>query len=246
VGQVVFGPATTMTSDGPLQHSLHRTAGGRWINDDVESETGGGIVPVVYSRTNPINSVMWCTGMELFLLISDPWKVSLTTDHPNAGCFTAYPEVIRLLMDRDYRSEALGRVHVRARRESVLRDLDREYSLYEIAVISRAGPARALGLKDKGHLGIGADADIALYEEKDDKAEMFAKPRYVFKGGELVARDGAVVADPLGRTLFVAPRFDPGVEKHIRAHFEGAYTVSFENYAMSSHPAGREAEIACG
>lgn len=246
VGQLVFGSATTMTSDGPLQHSLHRTTGSKWINDDVEGETGGGIVPVFYKRTNPINAVMWLTGMELFLLIKDPWKVFLTTDHPNAGCFTSYPHVIKLLMDSDYRAEVLEGIHARAREGSALRDLKREYSLYEIAVISRAGPAQALGLRNKGHLGVGADADIAVYQEMDDKAEMFARPRYVFKGGTLVARDGTVIADPPGRTFSVAPAYDPGVEKDIRRHFEAAYTVSFENYSMLSQQVTHGEVIACG
>ena len=31
-----------------------------------------------------------------------------------------------------------------------------------VAVITRASPARLLGLKNKGHLGVGADADITL------------------------------------------------------------------------------------
>ena len=31
---------------------------------------------------------------------ADPWRVVLSTDHPNGGSFLAYPELIRLLMDR--------------------------------------------------------------------------------------------------------------------------------------------------
>ncbi|MFH0916485.1 MAG: formylmethanofuran dehydrogenase subunit A [bacterium] len=234
VGQVIFGPATTMTCDGPLQHGLHMSTHAKWINGDVEGETGGGIVPVLYKRTNPIHSVMWLTGLELYLLIQDPWRVFLTTDHPNAGCFTCYPEVIRLLMDRDYRAQALEGINARARGRALLPELDREYSLYEIAIISRAGPARALGLKNKGHLGIGADADIAVYQEVDDKEKMFARPRYVIKGGELVAGDGKVILDRPGRTFCVAPPYDPGIEEDIRAHFKDTYTVSFENYSVSS------------
>ena len=172
--------------------------------------------------------------MELYLLIEDPWRVFLTTDHPNAGCFTSYPEVIRLLMDRDYRAQALEGINARARGRALLPELDREYSLYEIAIISRAGPARALGLKNKGHLGIGADADIAVYLEEEDKEKMFARPRYVVKGGELVAGDGKVILDRPGRTFCVAPPYDPGIEEDIRAHFKDTYTVSFENYSVSS------------
>jgi len=245
VGQLVFGPATTMTSDGPLQHNLHNTMGGRWVNDDVESETGGGIVPVSYEPTNPINSVMWLTGLELFLLIDDPWRVYLTTDHPNAGVFVHYPQVIKLLMDSAYRAETFEGIHRRARKGALLPELKREYSLYDIAIVTRAGPARSLGLSRKGHLGPGADADVTVYEEKEDKEEMFARPRYVFKDGGLVVRDGELVAAPQGRTLHVAPSFDSAIEERIREHFREAYTVSFENYSVSEEELGRNETVPC-
>jgi formylmethanofuran dehydrogenase subunit A len=232
VGQLIFGNATTMTCDGPLQHALYQTTGHRWVNSDVESETGGGIVPITYKAGNPINGTMWLTGMELFLLIDDPWRVFLSTDHPNAGPFTSYPQVIKLLMDRDYRREMFESLNPRARRGALLPELDREYSLGEIAIISRAGPARALGLEHKGHLGVGADGDIAVYEECADKEAMFARPRYVYKGGELVARDGAVVKDVCGRAYSVAPDFDTGIEAELREHFKEMYTVSFDNYSV--------------
>ena len=74
----------------------------------------------------------------------------------------------------------------------MLPELDREYTLYEIAIITSAGPARALGLPQKGHLGVGADADVAIYNENPNAAEMFAYPRYVIKGGEVVIEEGEI------------------------------------------------------
>jgi formylmethanofuran dehydrogenase subunit A len=233
VGQIIFGEATTMTSDGPLQHRLHRETGNKWMNEDIENETGGGIVPVRFKRNNPINAVMWRTGLELFLLIDDPWQVFLTTDHPNGGPFFCYPHVIKLLMDRDFRAQAFDRIHRRGRKNALLPELAREYSLYEIAIITRAGPARALGLKNKGHLGLGADADITIYANLEDKEEMFARPKFVIKDGVVVARDGRIVCERPGRTLYVAPPYDPKIEEEIRAHFQASYTVSFDNYAIS-------------
>ena len=233
VGQIIFGEATTMTSDGPLQHRLHRETGNKWLNEDIENETGGGIVPVLFKRNNPINAVMWRTGLELFLLIDDPWQVFLTTDHPNGGPFFCYPHVIKLLMDRDFRAQAFERIHRRGRKNALLPELTREYSLYEIAIITRAGPARALGLKNKGHLGLGADADITIYADLADKEEMFARPKFVIKDGVVVACDGRIVCERLGRTLYVAPPYDPEIEKEIRSHFQESYTVSFDNYAIS-------------
>jgi formylmethanofuran dehydrogenase subunit A len=68
----------------------------------------------------------------------------------------------------------------------VLADLDREYTLSEIAIITSAGPARSLGLSQKGHRGPGADADVTIYHEKPEYGRLFTYPRYVIKSGEIV------------------------------------------------------------
>jgi formylmethanofuran dehydrogenase subunit A len=234
VGQIVFGPATTMTSDGPVQFRLNRRIGGKWVNDDIENTAGGGLVPLSYKRNNPLHCIMWLTGLELFLLIDDPWRVFLTTDHPNAGPFFRYPGVIKLLMDRDFRLEEFEKFPQRIRKNAILPELRREYTLYEIAIITRAGPARRLGLKNKGHLGLGADADVTIYAPHDDKEKMFARPRHVIKDGALVARDGRIVEERPGRTFYIEPPFESTIEQKIRAHFQEAYTVAFENFPISA------------
>jgi formylmethanofuran dehydrogenase subunit A len=245
VGQVVFGSATTLTSDGPLEYRLHQLSGDKWLNHDVEEETGGGVVPMIYRRRDPVNAIQWCIGLELFLLIEDPWRVFLTTDHPNGGPFTAYPEVIRLLMDRDHRAGVLKTLPARARNRTTLAALQREYSLYEIAVITRAGPARALGLARKGQLGVGADADIAVYAPHSDPTQMFSRARIVVKGGRVVLREGELVETLTGRTLHVAPPWDPQIEGELRTCFGRSYTVSFDNYAVQDEYAPNSEVVPC-
>ena len=191
VGQVMFGPAVTMTADGPVSAVLRDLDGGKWLNHDTEVETGCGIVPYRYRAGSYVHALQWGIGLELFLLGQDPWQVMLSTDHPNGGSFLSYPKLIRLLMDRAFREDQMGRANQRAiRRTALLDGLDREYTLNEIAIITRAAPARRLGLRDKGHLGIGADADVTVYHDRADREEMFATPRYVIKGGELAVEDG--------------------------------------------------------
>ncbi len=153
VGQVVFGDVTTMTADGPWQYRLHKLTGKKWVDSDVELEAGAGIVPYTFRKHNPVNAIQWAIGLELLLLIEDPWRIFLTTDHPNAGPFIFYPHIIKLLMDRDFREQIFSGCPKKAHKRTTLDGLRREYSLYEIAIITRAGTARALGLKNKGHLG---------------------------------------------------------------------------------------------
>jgi len=231
VGQVMFGPATTLTADAPVEHLLHASSGRKWVNVDIELETGCGIVPYAYKEKAALAALRWAVGLELFLLATDPWRVVLSTDHPNGGSFLSYPELIRLLMDRAYRDEQIKRVNAKLLKGSALADgLAREYTLNEIAIVTRAGPARLLGLTEKGHLGPGADADVTIYATGGDEATMFATPRYVLKGGTLVVEEGQLRRAPAGRRLAVRPAYDDAVLRDLKRYFDLHASVSFENY----------------
>jgi formylmethanofuran dehydrogenase subunit A len=233
VGQVMFGPATTVTADGPVEYLLHSSSGRKWVNLDIELETGCGIVPYTYQEKAAVSALQWAVGLELFLLASDPWRVILSTDHPNGGSFLSYPELIRLLMDRTYRDEQVKGVNQKLLAGSALTDgLAREYTLNEIAIITRAGPARLLGLTAKGHLGVGADADVTIYARDSNIATMFAAPRYVIKAGTVVVEEGHLRRAPEGRRLHVRPGYDVAVERDIKAYFDRYSSVSFENYPV--------------
>jgi len=234
VGAVMFGRSTSMTADAPLAYMLRRFGGGKWINADTENESGCGIVPFTYQDRVYTNALQWAIGLELFLLSEDPWRMVFSTDHPNGGSFMSYPRLIRLLMDAEYRKAEMAKVNQQALEHSGLRDCQsREYSLYEIAIITRAGPARLLGLTQKGHLGAGADADVTIYDEDPDKEKMFSTPRYVIKDGELVIEDHEFRADHSGRLFHVAPDYDSGIEKVIQPFFEDYYTIEFRNYPVA-------------
>jgi formylmethanofuran dehydrogenase subunit A len=229
----MFGPATTLSADGPAEYLLHASSGRKWVNIDVELETGCGVVPYRYQERAAISALQWAVGLELFLLSEDPWRVVLSTDHPNGGSFLSYPALIQLLMDRGVRDSALKRVNPRLLAGSALADgLSREYTLNEIAIVTRAGPARVLGLRHKGHLGVGADADVTVYSRDRDISRMFATPRYVVKGGLLVVEEGRLRRAPLGRRLRLDPGYDAAMLRDLRRHFDAYGTVQFDNFPV--------------
>jgi len=240
VGQVMFGPAVTMTADAAVSAVLRDLGADKWINQDTEVETGCGIVPYRYRASNYVHALQWGIGLELFLLGTNPWQVMLSTDHPNGGSFLSYPKLIRLLMDRAFREDQLAGANQRAiRRTALLDGLDREYTLNEIAIITRAAPARRLGLRDKGHLGVGADADVTVYVDRPDREEMFATPRYVIKGGEVAVEEGELRRSDDGLLLSSRAAFDPDVGRVLEPLFGDRYTVAFDHYPVRD-PALRE------
>lgn len=246
VGQIVFGKTMTMTSDAPMEFRLCAMLKGKWANCDIEMESGSGIVPIAYRPRVLVNAIQWAIGLELLLLIDDPWRISLTTDHPNAGPFTAYPGIIRLLMDAAYRQSWLDKLHPRIREATCLFDLTREYTLDEIAIITRAGPARDLGLVNKGHLGHGADADLAVYPLSDDRAAMFSSPRYVLKSGIMVVREGEILRSVNGRTLTVEPLEGRNLPEDLAEIFDRCYTVTRANYMVEDEYLDRSEVVPCG
>jgi len=233
VGQIMFGQTVTASGDTMRQFANSDLGHPRkWIGADIECDAGCGVVPFKYRDQSYVNALQWSLGLEIFLLVQDPWRVVLTTDHPNGGPFTSYPHLIRLLMDRSFREEQLAKLHPDIASTSALRSITRELSLYEIAVMTRAGPARLLGLRDRGHLGVGAAADIAIYRENADREEMFSTPEYVFKDGTLVSRAGRIVAVPTGGTHYVEPDFDRSIEKTLRKHLASHGSVNLDHIAI--------------
>ncbi|MEZ2351713.1 formylmethanofuran dehydrogenase subunit A [Caballeronia sp. RCC_10] len=233
VGQIIFGQTVSASGDTMMQFRNAPLARPRkWILGDIECDGGCGVVPFRYREQSFVNALQWIIGLEIFLLVDDPWRVSMTTDHPNGGPFTSYPHLIRLLMDKPFRDEQLDKLNADAKAASVLSEITRELSLYEIAIITRAGPARLLGLADRGHLGAGAAADIAVYRENADRERMFTSPAFVFKDGELIARDGTLLQTPAGGIHFVTPDYDRAIEQRVRDYTDANLAGRFENIAI--------------
>jgi len=248
MGQIVFTDTTTMTADGPFQFILYQLSHNKWVNNDVEAETSAGIVPFTYKRSSFVHATQWSIGLELALSVEDPWKIYMTTDHPNAAPFIFYPRIISWLVSRTAREKLLKKVSERARHKSLLPTIDREYTFYDVAIATRAGQAKSLGLKDKGHLGVGADADIAIYNINPEQVDpsrqykqvrkAFKKAAYTIKDGRIVVKDGEVVKAVDGRTFWIKPELSNAkmeISPRLKEAFEDYYTVQYENYIVPEH-----------
>jgi len=239
VGQVMFGQTVTVSSDVLRQHESRPSARPKkWIVWDGEGN-GGGVLPYKYNAKSYYNALQWAIGLELFLLIEDSARVFFTTDHPNGAPFTTYPEIFALLMSRDLRAEWIARLPPAAMAMTTLPSIRREYSLGEIATMTRAAPARLLGLSDRGHLGAGAVADIAVYADGDDRAKMFRSAALVFKDGDLVVRDGKVTHYRFGRALTVAPEHDAAIARRMTDYYDKRYGLPDDFIKVPDHAVGR-------
>jgi formylmethanofuran dehydrogenase subunit A len=243
VGQVLFGGTTALTGDSAVGHYLHEATGRRWIDFDTECEAGCGIIPIEYRNTSLIHALQWVIGLEWFLLVKNPWQMALTTDHPNGATFWRYPEIIHLLMSRDRRQEMLHRLPEAVRSRSILHELNREYTLAEIAIVTRAAPARILGLGCKGHLGVGADADVTIYDRQDDITAMFTLPRWVIKAGQVIVENGQLRRCAASATWRAATHWEVDFVKSYRPWFENHYSMRLANFGVHENAASEHVRV---
>ncbi len=235
VGQIMFGQTVTASGDNMAQfRNADQGSPRKSVIMDIECDAGCGVVPFRYRDQSFVNALQWAIGLEIFLSVRDPWRIFLTTDHPNGAPFTSYPHLIRLLTDHAFRDQMFQKLNPDARAASILGSLTREYSLYEIAIMTRAAPARTLGLADRGHLGAGAAADIVVYREDADRERMFSTPEYVFKDGELIVRDGRLVKITSGSVHAVKPEYDRSIEASVAEYFERYQTTSAAGFRISA------------
>ncbi len=167
----------------------------------------------------------------------------MTTDHPNGGPFTSYPQIIRWLMNKKSRDDILlNQCSKKASEKTQLKDIDRELTLNELCIVTRAGTAKCLGMADRGHLGIGAIGDVAIYKLNPDKADGhaiekgFSLTTYTIKDGQIVVKDGEITATPMGTTICAEGKVKDGIMESmledVKSHWRDHYSINFNNYGV--------------
>ncbi|MDF3155554.1 formylmethanofuran dehydrogenase subunit A [Mesorhizobium sp. XAP10] len=247
IGQVMFGQTVTVSSDVMRQFSARGSAHPKKTVIHDGDGNGGGIVPYSYGK-DFYGTMQWAIGLELFLLIDDPWRVFFTTDHPNGAPFTAYPALFELLMSREARTEMAAGLSLSALALSTLAAIDREYTFEEIAIMTRAAPAKLLGLTDRGHLGAGATADVAVYRRDRSIAKMLGEAAYVFKDGDLVVQDGEIIHYRWGKALRLKPPVDKAMVRRLEDYHQQRYGLSLDWFNFPDSAIAREqpfGEVPC-
>ena len=190
---------------------------------DIECEAGCGVLPFRYRDGTWSTRCNGAIGLELFLLIEDPWRVFLTTDHPNGAPFTTYPHLIRLLMDRSFRNDMLATIHKGARAMSARRHRPRVQPLRD-----RDPHPRRPGPRSWASTGARPSRPRCR-----GRRHGLATPLFVFKNGELIVRDGRIVKVVNGATHVARPQYDGAIARELEDYFARYHTVRMENFRLS-------------
>jgi len=239
IGQITFDDTTTMTADTPFEQYLSDLIHQKWSSQDVELEVGAGIVPYHYHQKNFVNAIQWAIGLELALHSKDLSRVCLSTDHPNAGPFIKYPRIISWLMSKKAREDFAEELNKSVGSRTGLLSIDREFSLYEIATITRSAPAKILGIKYEG-VREGAAADLVLYDLKSGETrgdvieEAFSRAEHTLIGGRFAVKEKEVIASYPGEILYsTGHEKNPKLEEEMHHYFRKHYSIGLSNYEVT-------------
>ena len=119
-----------------------------------------------------------------------------------------------------------------------LAEIEREYTLAEIAIMTRAAPAKLLGLADRGDLSPGEIADVAVYRAGEEGSALFGKAAFLYKDGHLVVRDGSVVSRRMGRTLTLDTKADPAMTRRLERYYDDTYGIPTRWFQVPEHALG--------
>ena len=101
--------------------------------------------------------------------------------------------------------------------------------------MTRAAPARILGLKDRGTLKTNSIADISIYDPNKPIDQMFKNAEYVFKNGVEIVRKGKVLKYYKTSTKCLEINYDFKIHKNIRDWFDNFYSLSLDEFEIDEN-----------
>jgi len=153
----------------------------------------------ILKKDNLNYCTIWANALNLALGIKDKWKMQFSINFPNYAHLTDIPEIISWLLNKNIRDKFTDDMNPDFKQDNPLLNIEDTFSINDLIIITRASPAKSLGLGDiKGNLGTGADADINILNRNlqeldpltqiDDIKRAFSDVEIVIKNGEIVKK----------------------------------------------------------
>ena len=150
-----------------------------------------------FSKNNKEHCILWANGINLALNIKNKWKIQLSLNYPNYGNINDLAEVATWILSNNARMKFMENMTKNFTPDEFFTEPDNNLSFYEYIILSRASPAKSLGLgKIKGNLGICADGDINILDidlhnidtvkDYDVIKKSLSNIEYVIKSGEII------------------------------------------------------------
>ncbi len=201
LGFMNFCPINPLiTSDRRLINQLYDGTSSKShpiIKGAIESEGDHFETFRILKKDNLHYCTIWANALSLALGIKDKWKMQFSINFPNYAHLTDIPEIISWLLNKNIRDKFTDDMNHDFKQDNPLLNIEDTFSINDLIIITRASPAKSLGLGDiKGNLGSGADADINILNinlQEKDSASQIDEIKKAFSDIDTVIKNGIIV-----------------------------------------------------
>lgn len=241
-----------ITSDRRLIHSYLNSDDYRVITNAVETEGDSFATLRQLKKSNKKDCHIWANAIELALKIKNKWQVQLSYNFPNYSDISNNPKISTWLVSKKARDAFMKDMNDEFLGETALSSLDDELTFFEYVILTRASPAKSLGLsKIKGGFSLGSDGDLNILDINMDDVSLsddFEKLEkalddleYVIKGGAILKHEDKINLENNGKIFWSEGKVDQKAKKDImkkkREFYQKYYSIFYNRLECTVNPA---------
>ncbi len=215
LGLIGFDPINPLiTSDRTLITShLNSHNNSTLFRNAIETEGDTFVSLRKFNKSNEHDCKLWENGIALALQVNNKWQLQLSLNFPHYSHINNIPKIATWLLSSKARQAFMKDMNQKFVKNSQLSNNEDVLSFYEYIVISRASPAKSLGLGNiKGGFTPGADGDVNILNinlQDLDLSNDYSKLQnaletmeYVIKNGTIVKKEEILTLDEQGKIFW--------------------------------------------
>ncbi len=243
VGMVSFNEINPLiTSDRHLIKRYDNLDDHKIIKNAVESEGDSFVTLRKLKKSNKQDCILWANALELALKVKNKWQVQLSFNFPNYSDISSLPQITSWLISKKARETFMDGMNDIFIDDTSLADLDDVLSFYEYIILTRASPAKSMGLASiKGGFTPGADGDVNILDidideidlsnEFEKLASALRNVEYVIKNGEILKHGDKINLKNEGKIFWTEGHVDGQAKEKImskkREFYQKYYSIFY-------------------
>jgi formylmethanofuran dehydrogenase subunit A len=164
-----------------------------------------------FQKDNISHFNLWANAIHLALEVKNKWQLQLSLNFPHYSKLTNIPFISSFLLSGKARKKEFDSIKGNFNHD--LLNNNKELSFNDYVIITRASPAKSLGISHiKGNLGIAADGDVNIlnidmnnidpHNQYQQIIDALRDMEYVIKDGNVIKKDESYDFNFNGKTFY--------------------------------------------
>ena len=167
------------------------------ISSAIEFEGDNFATLRTFDKKNFQDCNIWANAIDIALKVNNKWQLQFSVNYPNYADINNVPQIATWLLSKNSRDKFMTGMNNEFLKNNTLQDNDKTLNFNEFIILTRASPAKSLGLGNlKGTLREGADADINILDiniNDIDTSKDYEKLKNAFTNIEYVIKSGEII-----------------------------------------------------